>query len=263
MKGTFKSGKDGGFGFIECPTTKEFFGRDVYVNKDLAAGLETGQLVCFNVYLNRDGMPNAEGLEICDDSWEPLEGDLTEMIEVDTGKGFPKGGAKGDQPKGKGKTPGKASGDNRPDSTGRIANGIIKSFNPANNYGFIESAEIRAEFRCDVFMHGKEFSESGLQVGDSVFFEVATNSRGQPQAINIVADGESGQEPPAKRARVETAPDVPDMGNDAGYDPEQYDQPADYAMQYDQPPEEEQAQEESYDTFSFSEMLNANDGSYE
>eukprot|EP00439_Symbiodinium_sp_Y106_P022008 s4319_g2.t1 len=59
-KGIFKSGKEGSFGFIECQPTREFFGRDVYVNKDLAAGLESGQLVCFNVYLNRDNMPNAE-----------------------------------------------------------------------------------------------------------------------------------------------------------------------------------------------------------
>ncbi|CAE7237059.1 unnamed protein product [Symbiodinium natans] len=35
LKGTFKAAEaDKGFGFIDCPDAKEYFGRDVYVNKD-------------------------------------------------------------------------------------------------------------------------------------------------------------------------------------------------------------------------------------
>lgn len=263
LKGIFKSGKEGSFGFIECQPTREFFGRDVYVNKDLAAGLESGQLVCFNVYLNRDSMPNAEGLELCDEFWEPPEGDLSMMIEVDTGKG--KGGKANDGGgvgKGKGKLPpGKISGpgsNSQPESTGEFATGVVKSFNVATNYGFITSPEVHGKYGSDVFVHGREYNEAGLKVGDPVTFEVATNSRGQPQAINIMLDANPGaEEPPAKRQRTEE-PMLDGMGEmlgieDAGFE-------SDYAMPYEP---EELPQEEGLDNFSFSEMLNANDGSYE
>ncbi|CAE7366142.1 unnamed protein product [Symbiodinium natans] len=87
-----------------------------------------------------------EGLDLCDEFWEPPEGDLSAMIEVDTGKGI-KGKGKGDDgmmSKGKGKLPvGKVAGTgtSQPEATGQIANGMVKSFNVATNYGFIESEE--------------------------------------------------------------------------------------------------------------------------
>eukprot|EP00929_Paragymnodinium_shiwhaense_P105831 TRINITY_DN708_c0_g1_i1.p1 TRINITY_DN708_c0_g1~~TRINITY_DN708_c0_g1_i1.p1 ORF type:complete len:323 (-),score=109.36 TRINITY_DN708_c0_g1_i1:151-1041(-) len=97
LKGTFKKGnKD--YGFIQCQETEDYFGRDVYVGAQLAATLENGQLVAFNVMLNREGLPNASLICPCDETYAAVPGDLSETKEMD-GKG--KKGFKG---KGKGKS---------------------------------------------------------------------------------------------------------------------------------------------------------------
>lgn len=83
LKGCFKpSNNDKGHGFVTCEATKEYFGRDVYVNRDLAASLGPGATVAFNVYLNRDKMPNVDSLQAVEDHWEPLPGDLSESAEA-------------------------------------------------------------------------------------------------------------------------------------------------------------------------------------
>mmetsp|Transcript_18258 Transcript_18258/g.49061 ORF Transcript_18258/g.49061 Transcript_18258/m.49061 type:complete len:478 (-) Transcript_18258:135-1568(-) len=98
LKGVYKAGNsEKGFGFIQCPQTKDYYGRDVYVHKDLAYHLETGQTVSFNVKLNRDGMPNATAALPCDEHWEPVPGDLSESAEDQllAGKGAKGGKGKG------------------------------------------------------------------------------------------------------------------------------------------------------------------------
>merc|ERR1719409_1848264 len=76
LKGWFKkpNGKD--FGFIDSWECREMFGRDVYVGANLTAGLEEGQAVAFNVFLNKEGMPNAQMICACDDTYTPQPGDL-------------------------------------------------------------------------------------------------------------------------------------------------------------------------------------------
>jgi len=102
LKGTFKPGPahPAGHGFITCTVTKEFFGRDVYVNKSLAPTLTEGQVLAFNCHLNADGMPNVLDLQVADDSWEPTPGDLSQTVEAfkkdkGSGKGKDKGGKGG------------------------------------------------------------------------------------------------------------------------------------------------------------------------
>lgn len=200
LKGTFRMGSSG-FGFIDCPETKDFFDRDVYVNKDLAAALEPGAMVCFNAYLNQQGMPNAHDAAFCDASWEPEPSDLTQSQVVDTysmhGKGAGKGWSKGGWDKGKGdsfgkdggkKGAGKQSGSGKPSapptSTGQTVTGFVKSFNEANNYGFVESDEVKEQYGCDAFLHGHEFNGK-LAVGAFVQFEIGVNAQGKPQAIHV------------------------------------------------------------------------------
>ncbi|CAE8627785.1 unnamed protein product, partial [Polarella glacialis] len=77
LKGHYKPREGADFGFIACEETREFFDRDVYVNKDIAVTLEAGQLVSFNCYLNRDGLPNAEEVVPCEEEWLPVPGDLS------------------------------------------------------------------------------------------------------------------------------------------------------------------------------------------
>lgn len=234
LRGTFRMAKGGkNFGFIDCGESKEFFGRDVFAKEDLATGLQDAELVSFNCFLNREGLPVAEEAAPCDEGWEPRSADLSEFREVETGKG-PKGGGKdkgkpfggpfggknsgppplswaetafekgsfGGEWKGEGKGEGKPG---PPESTGRFCSGQIKSFIEAKNYGFVECEELKQEYGCDVFMHGKEFVERNLQVGDYVSFEVGLNSRGKPQALDICKEGTvvTEEPPPAKRPRIE------------------------------------------------------------
>jgi len=228
-----KGGKN--FGFIDCAESKEFFGRDVFAKEELCAGLQDSDLVSFNAFLNREGLPVAEEAAPCDEGWEPRSADLSEFREVETGKG-PKGGGKdkgksfggsaapfggknsgpppsyGDAAFEKGsfgggdwKGDGKGAPPGPPESTGRFCSGQIKSFTQAKNYGFVECEELKQEYGCDVFMHGKEFVERQLQVGDYVSFEVGMNSRGKPQALDICKEGTvvTEEPPPAKRPRIE------------------------------------------------------------
>eukprot|EP00931_Biecheleriopsis_adriatica_P076019 TRINITY_DN49774_c0_g1_i1.p1 TRINITY_DN49774_c0_g1~~TRINITY_DN49774_c0_g1_i1.p1 ORF type:complete len:764 (-),score=179.91 TRINITY_DN49774_c0_g1_i1:46-2271(-) len=212
LKGHFKMG--GSSGFIQCPEVKDFFGRDVYCNADLSSTLEVGQMVAFSVYLNPQGMPNADSAAPCDELYEGLPGDLSVKSAVETpasSKGFDKGFGKGKMddfsfmaPKGKGKGD-KGKGSGPPEGSGRVAYGFVKSFNDKNNYGFIECEELKAEYGCDTFMHGKEFTSKGLTVGEQVQFEVGFNPKGQPQALNVSSMGAAATEPPAKKMRIDDA----------------------------------------------------------
>lgn len=81
LKGIFKRAVSKDFGFIECPVLHYIFQRDVYCSREISAGLESGQLICFNAFLNQDGMPNAEVVQPCDESYEPSVGDLSQSCE--------------------------------------------------------------------------------------------------------------------------------------------------------------------------------------
>lgn len=259
LKGTFKQGKDAekGFGFIQCTETKEFFGRDVYVNKDMAAALAPGQLVAFSAYLNRDGMPNVHAMEPCDETWEATPGDLSVSSQADIDEGKGKGckrawnqmddwsswagdpcgwgawgwggewwvygpqscskGSKGSKGSGRGKNwAGGGSGPRgKPTPTGQAYTGVIRSFNEANRYGFIECEEVKAEYGFDAFLHGKELC--GQAVGDTVYFEVGVNSKGQPQALNVqsVDPAAIAMEPSPKKLRLGTPAARSELGEGA------------------------------------------------
>jgi len=229
LAGTYKGGRPGEFGFIECEVTKEIFGRDVYVNRDLASNFAPGQHVAFNAYLNRDMMPNASSAEAADESWEPTPPDYStsyssEIVEAKSQrkgkdkasawgmKGDPfsmmkgmmmKGGWGGDGPsycsKGKGwngtsKGPysGEKGGESArgPNPTGEIYLGVVKSINTNQNYGFIACEETHTAYQQDVWVLGTYLV--GMSLGDSVSFELAISQRGQPQGINLkLVGGES------------------------------------------------------------------------
>merc|ERR1711957_233509 len=126
-----------------------------------------------------------------------------------SGKGMCKGGCKGGK---SGKPPA------APTPTGKMAMGVVKSFNTLNEYGFIECDETKAEYGNDVFVHGSNLGGLQLCVGQVVQFEVALNSRRKPQAVNIVVmegmEGAEGlsAEPAAKKQRLAEFPG----GGDAG-----------------------------------------------
>jgi len=217
LKGIFKPGKDGTFGFVQCDETKEICGRDVYVRQELvqAGSFEAGQTVKFNVFLNAQNQPNAEAIEACAEDWVPEPADLTVAGYADVkggvkGKGKAGGDAwgKGGDPWGKGGDPwgkggwggwggdkggfgkgckgkGGGGGGGPPTATGKICVGTVKSFNEASNFGFIECDEIKQEYGNDVFVHGRNFTHLQISVGQCLQFEVGVSSKGQPQALNV------------------------------------------------------------------------------
>lgn len=72
--------------------------------------------------------------------------------------------------------------------------GVIKSFSTKNNYGFIESDQIKElGYQNDVYLTSVQMGE--CTVGDEVFFEVCINSSGQPQTKGIVALAQRGPGP--------------------------------------------------------------------
>jgi len=231
LKGVYKSGGEGKeHGFLECDVTKEYFGRDVYVNKDTAATFEPGATVAFNVYLNRDKMPNVQanqdvpGAEMCDPIWEPTPGDIsttrTDPNVVSKGKGKDgKGGKMGGKGKdskggkdmwgmmssmmgswGKGGGKSKGEGGPPPAATGESFIGLVKSFNEKTNYGFIACDEVTAKYGGDCFANGRHLQ--GLSVGDIIEFDVGVNKQGQPQAVAIRSAGGACEDPAAKRPKL-------------------------------------------------------------
>lgn len=66
-----------------------------------------------------------------------------------------------------GKSAAPATGAGPPTSTGRQCFGTLKSFNAANNYGFIECEEVSAEYGGDCFAHGRAFVDENIEVGQA------------------------------------------------------------------------------------------------
>ena len=80
--------------------------------------------------------------------------------------------------------------------TERIYNGIVKSYNLTNGYGFIECQETKMMYGNDVFLHKNEFQSSGVEVGQEVKFCIMISEKGQPRAISII-DANSNEAMPA------------------------------------------------------------------
>lgn len=204
LKGTFKAAEaDKGFGFIECPEAKEYFGRDVYVNKEFAAGLQTGQWVSFNVKLNRDMMPNVTEVALVDENWKPSQGDLSESKEAeDVPPSWESSAIAGVH------VPGSRRG-SVPTPTGEFFTAEFKTFNEQNGWGFVGCDELRARFGSDVFAHNRELVNVPVKaVGEVIYFELGMTEDGKPQVLNAQPAGAPiiSVEPAAKKPRLEEAP---------------------------------------------------------
>lgn len=224
LKGVFKKAKDESkqFGFIDCPELKEYFGREVFVSKDLAGELVIGMTVCFNAALNKEGYPYAEAVTPCDLDWQPASPDLTWSCETAEhlnpyseirALSFAKGGDRTDsfatQPladgKGKGQEQkiGKATIQVKNlTPTGQIMTGVVKTYHRAKMYGFVESAECQEAYGQNVFIH-QNSCEGFIDVGDIVSFELILN-KGKPQGHNVVKLSEESiaNEPQLKKLRT-------------------------------------------------------------
>jgi len=202
LKGTFKAAEaDKGFGFIDCPEAKEYFGRDVYVNKEFAAGLQTGQWVSFNVKLNRDMMPNVTEVALVDEDWKPSQGDLSESKEADdVPPSWESSAIAGVHVPGSRRSA-------VPEPTGEFFTAEFKTFNEANGWGFVGCEELRARFGADVFAHNRELvNVPNKAVGEVIYFELGMTEDGKPQVLNAQPAGPVSSEPAAKKPRLEETP---------------------------------------------------------
>lgn len=202
------------FGFIECTELQPIFFRDVYVQKECTVGLNHGDHVAFNAQLNREGLPHVRDVEVVG---ELFIAEPTELSGADERCGPPSSGPPDNifsSPKGKGSVPHgtekeivhhsnksgkgwkgyafeKASvifSAGPPVPTGERFFGVVKSFHQLNNYGFIVCSEVYNRYGRDVFVHGRQCSEDAanwLQIGTTVSFQLALNSQGCPQALEV------------------------------------------------------------------------------
>lgn len=63
--------------------------------------------------------------------------------------------------------------------------GIVKSFNPAKGFGFIDCPELHTTFGCDVFLHNKQLGS--FNIGDRVTFAVGISKDKKPQAFDLAS----------------------------------------------------------------------------
>lgn len=207
-----------GYGFIDCQELKAENGEnDIFLHHKQATGFQVGQEVTFAVMLNKTGKLQAYDLAA------PGKGDSKGGCAGGcVGKGKSKGGAGGalmammqamnsssasteeevmeqmfyaamaakggkGEGMGKGATKGvkRAGGKDEAETVGTFI-GNIKSFNTKNGYGFISCPDLNS-VGCpnDVFLHHAQLN--GFEVGDAIQFTVYMNSKGQPQAKDVVA----------------------------------------------------------------------------
>ncbi|CAD7943847.1 unnamed protein product [Amoebophrya sp. A25] len=139
-----------GYGFINCPTLKEEYDRDVFVHKQQFEGLEVGDQVQFKVTVNSRGHPQARD------------------VEKDTGS---KSNEANETPV----TP--------PDGKANFV-GRLRTFHSEADYTFIDSDEAAKKFgTTDVFVHRSHCPKDDLLEGDFEFDIVLVKNR--PQARNL------------------------------------------------------------------------------
>jgi len=168
QKGSFRATPNE-FGFIHSEAMKEWFGKDVYVHRNVLydADLEDRAPVVFNCYLNQDGQPNCHSVCVCEPDFEPafkMPADPKVVMEQE-----------------------KATGEKiqrEPGATGRAMIGTIEQFNEEMDFARIRCSEIKEEFGQDVFCSGKELGEH--KVGSQVGFELFISKRQKPQAVNLM-----------------------------------------------------------------------------
>jgi len=196
LKGIYKPSPEG-HGFLQSKLLYEFFGRDCYVNKDMAALIPPGAMVAFNAHLNKENVPNMDNnCEWVEDDWEPEPGDLKTGGTDDLTE------QRRNQLKGKGKgtravmqnlvnqmagliTNSDASTNSMGiGKTGEIYLGIVKTVTEGSNYGIISCEEAEKKYNIPVYFNCLAEDGRKATFGDMVEFHVSTDAQGKPQATS-------------------------------------------------------------------------------
>lgn len=148
--GTIKSFNDEkGWGHIACESTRQRFGRDMFVMRSAFRGcrVQVGDRVAFTFTMGVKG-PQAEEVR---------------LLESKAGTGF-----------------------TSQDAVGRAFVGKLKQYSEDKGWGFIECKETHHMFGKDIFVHKREFDPGIiLDNGDSVMFLVVSGKDGRPEAKDV------------------------------------------------------------------------------
>jgi len=163
------------FGFIQCTELRDLYQKDVWVHRDQLGPFAPGHLVSFSVLINKNGYPQATDLE---------------------------NAARAETSPAQSAAPAPPSAADVPGVTDRRFSGTVVSYNPVNNFGFIQCQDLRELYQKDVWVHRDQLG--GFSVGDSVTFSVLINKNGYPQAKDLLPP-----RPEPSRPAPASALDVP------------------------------------------------------
>lgn len=149
-----------GYGFIDCPRAKEYFGMDVFLHKNDVGIHEVGAVVTFLVETNKKGQPQARDVQAAGEEEAHTAAPAKDTRYV----------------------------------------GLIHKFDADKGFGFIDCPEARASFGRDVFIHKKQMNdglENGTEVSFLIVRNKRGNPQArsvvrageEPPAENEDADG--------------------------------------------------------------------------
>mmetsp|Transcript_44351 Transcript_44351/g.77911 ORF Transcript_44351/g.77911 Transcript_44351/m.77911 type:complete len:373 (+) Transcript_44351:126-1244(+) len=178
-----------GFGFISSPEVTAEFGKDAFCSANEVGNYRAGTEVSFTVISNKNGQPQARLVEGPDGKIPQFVGEAPPPQHL--------GNYSSNQPQWPPAPAHVMPANGEPAAKmRRLAHdqwqggnassrymGTIVSYDPAKNYGFINSAAGTAAYGKDTFVSSMEIGN--FQVGDSVSFDIAVNKNGQPQARNL------------------------------------------------------------------------------
>jgi len=146
-----------GYGFIDCPKLKsEGYQNDVFLHRTAAVNFSVGDMVAFEVYLNRNGQPQSRDLELLCHATEEDKASQKNLEGDDIG-GF---------------------------------HGEFMSFKIEAGFGFIDCQALKKlGYPGDLFVHSSQLN--GATVGDLLEFMAYVTAKGQLRAknCNVVAKG--------------------------------------------------------------------------
>eukprot|EP00929_Paragymnodinium_shiwhaense_P001896 TRINITY_DN102101_c0_g1_i1.p1 TRINITY_DN102101_c0_g1~~TRINITY_DN102101_c0_g1_i1.p1 ORF type:complete len:531 (+),score=156.01 TRINITY_DN102101_c0_g1_i1:102-1694(+) len=167
-----------GFGFIECPESREKYGRDIFLLKSRKGDAQVGDIVSFEVEPGDKGLPQAKNVIVLKELSQHKKQVLTYQ-KMYTGALVTPAGSSNEASMA-------ASG------TARSFVGKVAKYNEDKGWGFLECAETRQLYNRNVFVH-KDHWPDGLTEGAVVSFQVELNDKGWPQARNIILGGGDNQ----------------------------------------------------------------------
>lgn len=185
--------KSSGYGFVSCAQTYSQWGCDIFIHKSqVMTPWHLGQPCEFGIQVNSRGQPQA-----CQVFWLPRlpepkaqHGPLPSKSVVaaaSSEEASSNGMKEPDAAAGSSSTDGNVE-KSQPQASQKVVErflGTLKSFSPAQGYGFISCDEFHARHKRDVYFDKSQLPASSYFDRHAVEFSVVYNKHGHPQARDI------------------------------------------------------------------------------